>query len=143
MTRRPALAVGWTAAADERAEKAELEKFRGTWKGVSVVQDGKEMPKAEAEAARLVATGEGYALTIGGQEVEGTHKLDPSKTPKQIAAVRTKGPDKGEKMLGMYELTGDTFKVCFAAAGKTGRPTEFKSAAGSGQRLLVFRRDRK
>ena len=44
-------------------------------------------------------------------------------------------------MLGIYELEGDTFKVCFAAPGKADRPTEFKSAAGSGHRLLVLKRE--
>ena len=135
-----ALALGMTASADEKASKEELAKFSGTWKGVSVVQDGKEMTKAEAETARLTVDGEKYTLKLGGEEIEGTHALDPTKTPKQIEAVRTKGPSKGEKMLGIYELTGDTFKVCFAAPGKSDRPTEFKSAPGSGQRVLLFTR---
>src|SRR5262245_30371131 len=118
-----ALYFGLSAvAADEKAEKVELEKFTGTWKGASVVQDGKEMPKAEAEAVKLVVAGEKYTLKIGDQDIEGTHNLDPTKKPKQIEAVRTKGPNKGEKMLGIYELEGDTFKVCFAAPGKD-RPT--------------------
>jgi uncharacterized protein (TIGR03067 family) len=133
------LAVGLSAAVAD--EKAELEKFNGTWKGVSVVTDGKEMPKAEAEAVRLTVKGEKYTLKIGNEEIEGTHKLDPTKTPKHIEAVRTKGPNKGEKLLGIYELEGDTYRACFAAPGKD-RPTEFKSAPGSGQRVLSFKREK-
>jgi uncharacterized protein (TIGR03067 family) len=86
---------------------------------------------------------EKYTFKAGKTEAEGTHKLDPTKTPKQIDAVRTKGPNAGQKMLGIYELTDDTFKVCFAPPGKTERPTEFKSAAGSGQRLMVLKREKK
>jgi uncharacterized protein (TIGR03067 family) len=133
------LAVGLSVAAAD--EKAELEKFNGTWKGVSVVTDGKEMPKAEAEAVRLTVNGEKYTLKMGNEEIEGTHKLDPTKKPKHIEAVRTKGPNKGEKLLGIYELEGDTYRACFAAAGKD-RPTEFKSAPGSGQRVLTFKREK-
>ena len=48
----------------------------GAWKGVSVVQDGKEMAKAEAGAVRLTVTGEKYALKMGYEDVEGTHRLD-------------------------------------------------------------------
>jgi uncharacterized protein (TIGR03067 family) len=137
------LALGLSAAAaDEKAEKDELARFDGVWKGVSVVEDGKEMPKAEAEAVRLTVAGEKYTLKVGDQEIEGTHKLDPTTKPKRIDAVRTKGPQKGEKMVGIYELDGDTFRVCFAAAGKADRPTEFKSAAGSGHRLLVLKREK-
>lgn len=137
------MAFGLSAvAADDGAEKDELAKFNGTWKGASVTQDGKEMTKAEAEAVRLTVRGEKYTLKTGGEDIEGTHKLDPAKTPKHIEAVRTRGPHKGEKMLGIYELDGDTFKVCFAAPGKGDRPTAFKSAAGSGHRLLVLKREK-
>ena len=129
------------AAADDKAAKDELARFTGTWTGVSATEDGKEVPKAEAEAVRLTVAGEKYTLREGGEDIVGTHKLDPTKTPKQIEAVRAKGPHAGEKMLGIYELDGDTFKVCFAAPGKD-RPTEFKSAAGSGRRLLVLQREK-
>ena len=130
-----------TAAADEKAEKAELEKFSGKWKGVTVTQDGKEMPKADAEAVRLTVAGEKYTLKMGDQDIEGTHKLDPTKKPKQIGAVQTKVPQTGEKMLPINELEGDSFNVCFAAPSK-GRPTGSKSTAGSGQRVLTFKRDK-
>ena len=140
-----ALAVGLSAAADDKTPKdakVELEKFTGTWVGVSAVRDGKDVPKAEAEAMRLVVSGEKYTLTEGKDEVEGTHKLDPTKTPKQIDAVRTKGAGKGETLKGVYQLTGDTFVVCFAAPGKD-RPAEVKAEGGPGLRVLAFKRDKK
>ena len=65
-----ALAVGLTAAAQDKGDaKAELEKFTGTWQGVSVVRDGKAIPKSEAEAVRLVVMGEKYSLTEGGEMI--------------------------------------------------------------------------
>jgi uncharacterized protein (TIGR03067 family) len=136
-----ALAVGLAPALGD--EKAELDKFTGTWVGVSAVEDGKAVPQAQAEAMRLTVHGEKYTFKTATTEAEGTHKLDPTKTPRQIEAVRTKGPHAGEKMLGIYELTADTFKVCFAAPGQADRPTEFKSAAGSGHRLLVLKREKR
>src|SRR5215218_21104 len=119
-----ALAFGLAAAAAD--DKDELKRFTGTWHGVSVVRDGKDAPKPEAEAVRLVVAGEKYTLTDGGETIEGTHTLDPTKTPKHIDAVRTKGPHKGEKLLGVYQLSEDTFVVCFAAPGKD-RPAELKA----------------
>ena len=53
--------------------------------------------------------------------------------------MRTDGPHAGETLKGIYVLTGDTYKVCFGAPGKT-RPTEFSTKAGGGQRLLVMKR---
>jgi uncharacterized protein (TIGR03067 family) len=138
-----ALSFGLAAAvADDKAGKDELEKFTGTWKGVSVVRDGKDVPKPEAEAVRLVVAGEKYTLTEGSEAIEGTHKLDPTKKPKEIYAVRTKGPNKGVTLRGVYELTDDTFVVCFAAPGKD-RPKELKAEGGPGLRVLAFKREKK
>jgi uncharacterized protein (TIGR03067 family) len=51
------------------------------------------------------------------------------------------GPNKGAVMLGIYEISGDTLKVCFDPEGKK-RPTQFKSASGS-QTLVVHKRVKK
>lgn len=131
-----------TAAADERAAKDELARFTGTWRCVSVVRDGKDVPKPEAEAIRLVVAGEKYTLTEGKETIEGTHKLDPTKTPKHIDAVRTSAPHKGEKIQGIYQLSEDSYIVCFAAPGKD-RPTELKAKGGPGLRVLAFKREKK
>jgi uncharacterized protein (TIGR03067 family) len=142
MTRFLAVAArtfGAAAAADEKAAKAELDRFTGTWQGVSVVRDGKAVPKAEAEAVRLVVVGEKYTLTDGGETIEGTHKLDPTTKPKQIDAVRTKGPHKGETIRGVYQLGEDSFVVCLAAPGKD-RPKELTTKGGPGLRVLAFKR---
>jgi uncharacterized protein (TIGR03067 family) len=123
------------------APTGELKKFTGTWQAVSVTADGKEATKHEAEKVLLTVKGEKYTLKTGADTIEGTHKLDPSKKPKTIDAVRTAGPDKGQMLLGIYELSDDTFKICVAAAGKD-RPTEFASKPGSGNRLMVFKRQK-
>lgn len=136
------VAVGINVSAEEKAANSDLELFNGTWKCVSIVRDGKEVPKAEAEAVRLIVAGEKYSLKQGGDDVEGTHKLDATKKPKEIDAVRSKGPNKGEKLVGIYELTADKFTVCFAPAGKSERPKELKSESGSGHRLLSFKREK-
>jgi len=135
-------ALGLSAAAADETERDELARLNGTWKAVSVVKDGQDLPKAEAEAMVLTIAGEKYTLKTIDQQIEGTHKLDPTKKPKQIDATRTKGPDAGQKMLGIYELKDDTFTVCFNAPGKTERPTEFKSAAGSGHKLITMKREK-
>jgi uncharacterized protein (TIGR03067 family) len=128
--------------ADEKEDgKKELKRLTGTWKGVSAVIDGKELSKEEAEAMRLVVKGESYTFDNGKDKIEGTHQVDPSVEPKTIDAVRKSGPDKGKTLLGIYELTDDTFRVCFAPVGKK-RPGKFESKSGSGNRLLVFKRVR-
>ena len=52
------------------------------------------------------------------------------------------GLNKGAVMLGIYEISGETLKVCFDPEGKK-RPTEFKSASGSQTFVNVHKRVKK
>ena len=130
------------AAAREEAGNKELEAFTGKWKCVAATKDGKVAPEERVAKISLSVKGGKYVFTgSDGKAIEGTHKLDPSKKPKEIDAVRSSGEGKGEKILGIYELGKDTYKVCLAPPGKE-RPTEFVSKAGTGHRLLVFKREK-
>jgi uncharacterized protein (TIGR03067 family) len=130
-----ALALG--ASAD--APKTELDKFTGTWLAVSITHDGKETPAEDVKNVVLNVKGKDYTLFTGKELIKGTHKLDGGKTPKTIDATRTRGPDKGMTIKGIYELDEKTFKVCFAAPGKE-RPKGFNAKAGTGNRLIVMKR---
>jgi uncharacterized protein (TIGR03067 family) len=136
-----AAGLAFAAEAKDDATKKDQEKFNGSWKAVSVEYDGKEIPKDAVDKVSLTVKGEEYTFRRGGDVIKGTHKLDASKTPKTIDAVRTEGPDKGKLLLGIYELTDDTYKVCFAPPGGD-RPTEFVSKPGSKYRLIVMKREK-
>lgn len=136
------LAVGVLGVAVARAEKnadKELKKYTGSWLAVAVEHDGTKAPEEEVKKVKLTVDGEKYIFHVRDMVIEGTHKLDPTKKPKQIDAVRSKGPDAGKTLKGIYELDDKTFKVCFGAAGKD-RPTEFATKEGDGRRLLTFER---
>ena len=70
-----------------------------------------------------------------------TQRLDPSKSPKTLDVTVTEGLNKGVVILGIYEISGDTLKVCFDPEGKK-RPTQFKSASAS-QTFVVHKRLKK
>lgn len=70
-----------------------------------------------------------------------TFKLDPSKSPKTLDATVAEGLNKGAVILGIYEVSADTLKVCFDPDGKK-RPTDFKAASGS-QTCVVHKRVKK
>jgi uncharacterized protein (TIGR03067 family) len=107
-----------------------LKKIQGTWKFVAQEMDGKAMPKEELATQTITFEGDKWSVRREGKVVQaGTHKFDPGKKPGQVDAVITEGQDKGSTMLGIYELKGDTIKVCFDPKGKE-RPTEFTSKAG-------------
>jgi uncharacterized protein (TIGR03067 family) len=131
--------VGLLLAAEPGdAAKAELDKLQGEWTLASSERDGKETPAEEAQKLTRVIKGDQYTLLRDGKVVvKGTLKVDPTKTPRMIDVLRA---EEGAKpMLGIYELDGDTQKVCFTAPGKD-RPAEFSATAGSGNLLSVWKR---
>ena len=130
-------------AAGPNEAKKELQTFQGTWVLVSAERDGKK--QAEGKGIKLQIMGNKYSLTQESSAVighKGTFSLDPAKNPKATDVTVTEGPDKGKTFLGIYELSSDDYKVCFAPAGKD-RPTEFSSKPGSGNILQVWKREKK
>ena len=134
---------GTGARADDRADvEKELKKFQGTWTFASVEAGGKEEPAAQFKGMTLTFEGDKHTVKKGDEVIQvGTQKLDPSKSPKTLDVTVAEGPNKGAVMLGIYEISGDTLKVCFDPEGKK-RPTEFKGASGS-QTLVVHKRVKK
>jgi uncharacterized protein (TIGR03067 family) len=127
--------------ADDKAEiDKELKKFQGTWKFELSEAGGQALSADELKGVVLTFEGNKHAVKKGDQVLQvGTQKIDPSKSPKTIDVTMTEGPNKGAIMLGIYEIDGDTLKVCFDMGGKK-RPTEFKSAPGSATFVNVHKR---
>jgi uncharacterized protein (TIGR03067 family) len=64
--------------------------------------------------------------------------VNPKANPKTLDVVSVK--QKGKSLLrAIYELKGDSLKICFAV-GDAERPKEFKSAAGSRSGITVYKR---
>jgi hypothetical protein len=53
------------------------------------------------------------------------------------------GPEKGYTALGIYELDGDTLRICHTWKGQRKRPEKFAIAEGSGLVLAVWKREKK
>jgi len=140
-----ALAVGLLVGAgggQRDAGKEELKKFQGTWQFQSIEQDGTAVPPDVVKKRTIIFQDDRFTVKEGDKVFQaGSHRLDPTKTPKTVDAKVTEGEDKGNTMLGIYEIQGDTLRVCFDPKGKK-RPTEFKSPAGSGIFLATFQREK-
>jgi uncharacterized protein (TIGR03067 family) len=135
---------GSGALADDKADlEKEVKKFQGAWTIESSVTGGKELPADALKGLIVIFEGAKHTVKKGDEVIQvGTQKLDPSKSPKTIDVTMTEGPNKGTVMLGIYEIDGDTLKVCFDPQGKK-RPTEFKSAPGSENFVNVHKRIKK
>jgi uncharacterized protein (TIGR03067 family) len=119
----------------------DLDGMQGTWNLVSAMEDGKALPQDKVKQTTIVVKGNTFhfpGLAEDATARAGTFKLDATKNPKEMDTTSAEK----EVMLGIYELEPDSYKVCFAPAGKP-RPTNFSSEPGSGQILQVWERQKK
>ena len=135
------------AADDENKKEAvakELQAFQGTWRLDSKGEAGKKFSEEEIKDVIGTVDGSGKVSVRRGDKIlgEGTIKLDPTKKPKAIDITFTAGERKGQMVLGIYEIEGDTFRVCVARPGDE-RPAEFSAKAGSGRTLVAYQREKK
>ena len=142
-----AFAVGIAAAgthADDKPDvEKELKKFQGTWTFESSESGGQKVPAVQLKDLVLTFEGARHTVRNGTEVIQvGTQTIDTSKKPKAIDVTLTEGPMKGAVLLGIYEIDGDTLKVCFDLEGKK-RPTEFKSPPGSQTFVNVHKRAKK
>lgn len=138
------VAIGLLIGADEPKKgdvKEEQKKFEGTWRFASLKIEGQDFPEAAFKNARLVLKDHKHTYTNGGPPARGVYVVDPASKPKTIDVSFSDGPEKGKTLHGIYELEGDTYKLCIALGGKP-RPTEFASKAGSGHVLEVLKREK-
>ena len=123
---------------EDSATKKDLEKLQGTWSLLSAMDDGKSLAQDKVKQTTIVIEHDTFRfphLAEDATSKAGSIKLDATKTPKQMDTVSTEK----EVMVGIYELQGDSYRVCFAPVGKP-RPSEFTSKAGSGNILQVWQR---
>lgn len=125
------------------AVMTELEKLHGTWIAVSAEKQGNRVPEEELKRAelRLVIEGEEFTITTAraaGEGMKGKLKIDPAKKPKSIDLTAEVAGGRISTATGIYELDGDTLKLCY---GKD-RPTRFETTPdrAADQRSYVFKR---
>jgi uncharacterized protein (TIGR03067 family) len=134
-------------AADDAREAAvakDLRVLKGNWRLSSKEEDGKKFSEGELKDVIGTIDGSGHvSVRRGGKLINAaTVTLDPTKKPKTIDVAFTGGERKGTTALGVYEIEGDTFRVCIARPGD-GRPADFSAKAGSGCILVVYQREKK
>jgi uncharacterized protein (TIGR03067 family) len=115
------------------------ERMQGAWAPTKLTQLGFELPQAAVKSIRLTISGSSLTVSGAGVNTKSTFTLDSSKTPKSIDAIDVDGPTKGQKQLGIYELTDRELKLCFGLPGGT-RPTTFTATPENKQSLIVLER---
>jgi uncharacterized protein (TIGR03067 family) len=127
-------------ASNDSAPTGSPTEIEGEWPMVSAVIDGTPLAAEMVKWCKRVTRGSRTQILAGPQSMlDAEFTLDASHTPRHIDYVNRSGKSKGKKQAGIYELDGDTLRICTAPPGGK-RPTEFSSSQGDGRSYTVWRR---
>jgi RNA polymerase sigma factor (sigma-70 family) len=134
---------------DADKPKSDNDRLQGTWEFVAATQGGKtkklqDFGEEDGRPKSLKFTGDkllAVMVNSGGKEVEFQYgfELDPSQKPKKIDLIAD-GEPKGVSGPGVYELEGDSLRVCFPGQPDQERPTKLESKEGENYLLLTYKR---
>jgi uncharacterized protein (TIGR03067 family) len=136
------LTVVLVVAAPAEDKKKDAELIQGTWTVVSREFVGKKTPEAELKAMKVTIKDGTITVDDGKKKEKHAYKLDPSKTPKAIDLANT-GIEEKVTTLAIYELNGDTLKICWSEKDPDHRATKFAGDEESGQTMIVLKREKK
>jgi uncharacterized protein (TIGR03067 family) len=114
----------------------DIDKLQGTWNIVSLEMEGRAIPGV---IGSISLAGDRFTTSGMGAAYEGTATFDESKSPREFNLNFETGPEKGNTSLGIYELDGDTWRICLSTRGTT-RPAKFAAEPGTGFALEVLNR---
>lgn len=123
------------------ADAKDSDAIQGAWLPVTAELGGKMFPDEVRKSIKLVIKDDKYTVTVGKAVDQGTVKLHPAAKPKKMDITGTDGPNMGKTIPAIYEVDGDTLRICYDLSGK-GHPTEFKTTEGSKLYLVTYKRDK-
>jgi uncharacterized protein (TIGR03067 family) len=119
-------------------DKKKDDPVAGSWKVESLVVGGQERDQAKGG----MYTFKGGKMTSKNPRGEQTssYKVDASKTPATIDWTAETGQRKGMTTKAIYEVKGDTMKLCFVFGANAERPEKFDGSE-QGHILITLKRD--
>ena len=132
------MAAGGDITEAIRKDKAALQ---GTWKVTASASKGENVPADDLKDLFLIFRADAIHIREGGKTMENfTFLLDPTKKIKEIDLTLRVGPQKGRVDRGIYQLDGDTLKICIQTNKDADRPREFVSRPNTELWLIVLQR---
>jgi len=121
------------------ADLPDAKTIAGNWTPIKAELGGQPLPDAVMKTISLTLADGKYEAMAEGRPDYGTYSLDAAAQPKGMTVTGTKGPNQGKTFPCIYELNGDTLRICYDLSG-TKRPSEFKSVAGTQLYLVTYKR---
>ena len=123
------------------AKADDLKAMEGKWTVEKTEAGGKSIESDDLKALVVTIKGDRYTLLTKDGTDAGSLQLDETKKPKTMDATDTEGDDVGKVVKAIYEISGDTMRVCYAL-DDSGRPTEFATKEGSPFLLVTYKREK-
>ena len=130
-----------TMALPTSARADDLKAMEGTWKVVAAEAGGKPVESEDLKNLVITMTGDHYSAQVKDGVEAGTVKLDETQKPKTMDATKTEGFEAGKVTKAVYEIMGDTMRVCYAFDGGE-RPTELATKEGSPWVMITYQREK-
>jgi uncharacterized protein (TIGR03067 family) len=138
-----ALLAGYLLA--DGTDDKEAKRLKGRWISEKFVWAGRESEEGETMILDIEDDSVSWQYlkktgNKGGSSANTyTYKLEAAKKPAELDLTITDGVLKGKTYPSIYQLDGDTLKLCRNQPGQK-RPTEFASKKGSDTIFLVLKR---
>jgi uncharacterized protein (TIGR03067 family) len=117
------------------ASDADLTHMQGDWRVVEFVMNGQKATPDMMAGAKLKIKANEYFFDSDSGSSHGTLKLGGGGSPKSMDVIT----DDGSELPAIYDISGDTLKVCYATDGAS-RPKEFKSSVDSDTVFATYKR---
>jgi uncharacterized protein (TIGR03067 family) len=114
-----------------------MKALQGTWTLVSATENG----APQNGDVQWIVEGDSYKVRYNGQTDDTPIKLTLDTSNHRIDAFHHDTPagTYGGKFKGIYELSGNTLRVCYDLTGSS-YPTSFDAGPGSRRVIYEFRR---
>jgi len=110
--------------------------LQGTWTAVKTELAGESVNWT----VTLTIEDDKYTVLANGKPDKGTCKIDAAAQPGKMAVTGGEGgPNAGKTFLAIYELDGDTLRICYDLSGKR-HPETFATQKGTPLYLVTYKR---
>jgi uncharacterized protein (TIGR03067 family) len=120
----------------------DLERIQGIWTFAGLEQEGAPVTKGrhydQAKEMKWAFQGDCFHNTAPGLKVDGTFTIDPAQRP-PILDVFLKNSDKTMSVRMLYQLQGDSLRLCYDLVPDSARPRIF--AAADSNVILTLHRE--
>ena len=136
------LAVAASLSAFAADPPDDAKAVQGSWTPARAELAGRPVADDVLKSISLKLENGKYEVFVGDKPDRGTYTIDSTTKPRSMTITGTEGPNNGRTYPAIYELKGDTLRICYDLSGAK-RPTEFKSSAGTKLYLVTYNRKKK